>query len=204
MENIARAVSRIKKLGIEPDVSLGVLGDEEIDMLCDAGVSMFHHNLETSKRFYKNITKRINWDEKFDFVKKLKNKGLKVCSGGLLGMGEEKEDIIDLAFTLKDLDVDSVPINFLIPIPGTPLGSRPLLHPLMALKILCLFRFVFPRSFIRICGGREKTLRDLIALSAFIVDGMMVGGYLTRPGRSVDLDVRMVEDLGFRLEGSNP
>ena len=204
LEEIAKAVEVIKKeLPLEVDVSLGILSDEDVDMLLDAGVSMFHHNLESSRRFYqRRVSKRINWDDKRDFVKRLKEKGIKVCSGGLFGMGEDDEDIVDLAFELKSLSVDSSSLNFLIPIPGTPLEGANFLTPSKALKILCMFRFVLPKTYIRICGGREYHLKDLLGLSAFVVDGMMVGGYLTRPGRAADLDVEMVRELGLRLEGS--
>ncbi len=200
LERIGMMVKKVKeKLSIAVDVSIGAVSFEQAEFLRECGVSMFHHNLESSRNFYRKITNRINWDDRYKFVKGLKDRGFRVCCGGLFGLGESSEDIVDLAFTLKELSPDSIPINFLIPVEGTPLEGASYLTPIKCLKILCLFRFAMPRTAIRVCGGKEYNLRDLIVFVPLIADGMMVGGYLTRPGRDPAFDIRMCEDLGLEI-----
>ncbi len=197
---ILEAVSDIvRKVDIEVDVSLGIMPDEFLDELKQVGVKRIHHNLETSERFYPNVTTKIGWREKFNFAMRVKEKGFELCCGGLFGLGENEKDIELLADALMELQPESIPLNFLIPIPGTPLGNSNRLTPLQCLKIVCYFRVRFPKSEIRICGGREYNLRELQSIAATVVDGFMVGGYLTRPGRDVSLDRQLIKDLGYRL-----
>lgn len=201
MKVILRALETIRQeFPLKLDVSLGIIPPPHLQALKEVGVERIHHNLESSERFYPRVTGKIDWKEKRAFVEKAKEMGFSTCSGALFGMGETDEDRVDLAFTLKEMGVDSVPINFLIPIPGTPLEGQKDLDPIHCLRILAMFRLVMPSTEVRICGGREAHLRDFQSLAAMMVNGFMVGGYLTRPGRDPSLDRQLVEDLGMRLE----
>ncbi len=200
LRKILDAVGIIKeRVGIEVDVSLGVVPREFLEELKGVGVKRVHHNLESSERFYPNITRRIDWREKFGFAELVKEVGLELCCGGLFGLGESPEDWKLLADALCALEPESVPLNFLIPIPGTPMEGNNFLTPTLCVKIASYMRLRLPGSEIRICGGREYHLRELQALAALVVDGFMVGGYLTRAGRDPALDRMLVEDLGFEL-----
>ena len=179
--------------------SAGTLKREQIERLKEAGFSRLHHNLETSKRFFPNIVTTHSWEERYQTLLWAKEVGIETCSGGLFGMGETWEDRIDLAFTLRELEVDSIPLNFLIPIKGTPLEDRPLMSPREALITVAIFRFANPRSEIRLAGGRERVLGDYLGMANFMVNAHMVGGYLTRAGRDPAEDRRMVEGIGLEL-----
>ena len=179
--------------------SAGTLNREQIKRLKEAGFSRLHHNLETSERFYPFITTTHTWRERYNTLLYAKEVGIETCSGGLFGMGETWEDRVDLALTLRELEVDSIPLNFLIPIEGTPLGDRPLLTPLEALKIIAIFRFANPKAELRLAGGRERILGDYLGMANFMVNAHMVGGYLTRAGRDPKEDLKMVEGIGLRL-----
>jgi len=200
LKSIVKGIEEIRqKTPLSVDVSLGILTPHHLKILKEAGVNRIHHNLETSERFYPQVTSKIQWKEKRNFVEKAKEMGFSTCCGGILGIGEEDEDRVDLAFTLKEMGVDSVPLNFLIPIPGTPLEGKLDLDPIHCLRIIAMFRLVLPEAEIRICGGREFHLRDFQSLAAMMVNGFMVGGYLTRPGRDPALDIQLVKDLGLQL-----
>jgi len=178
---------------------VGRLDRYQLRELKSAGVSRVHHNLESSEVFYPRITTRLSWRDRYNFLFMVKEEGLEVCAGGLLGLGESKEDWIDLAFSLSEIQVDSLPLNFLIPISGTPLQNAVSLPPLEILRCITLFRLVLPKAEIRVCGGREQNLRQLQVLAATMVNGFMVGGYLTRCGREPALDREMVKDLSLTL-----
>ncbi len=180
------------------DVSLGILGEEEIEILKDAGVSRIHHNIETSPSFFPKIVTTHSFREREKTVRRIKLSGLEACSGFILGMGESVDDRIEIADILNVLDVDSVPVNFLIPIEGTKMEGMELMRPLEALKCLAAFRFMMPDREIRLCGGRVQVLRDLQALAAFVVDGILIGHRaLTTSIRDPELDLKMLSDLGF-------
>jgi biotin synthase len=179
--------------------SAGTLKREQIEKLKDAGFSRLHHNLETSERFFPNIVSTHSWKERYQTLKWAKEVGIETCSGGLFGMGETWEDRIDLALTLSELKVDSIPLNFLIPIKGTPLGERGTLTPKEALIIIAIFRFANPNSEIRLAGGRERILGDYLGMTNFMVNAHMVGGYLTRAGRDPKEDLKMVKGIGLPL-----
>jgi biotin synthase len=168
-------------------------------------VAKVHHNLETSESFFPKICSTHLYCERIKNIQNLKTAGVRICSGGIFGMGETWKDRIQLACTLKKLEVDSVPLNFLIPVGGTPLESKELLTPQVALKIIALFRFILPKTDIRICAGREKILRDLQSLIFYAgATGMMIGGYLTQSGRNVADDMAMLSDLGLRTRIKRP
>ncbi|HHJ63767.1 MAG TPA: biotin synthase BioB [Aquifex aeolicus] len=203
-EEIARigeAVREIREeesLPINVCVSAGTLGREDLEVLKSVGVSRVNHNLETSENFFPRIVTTHSWRERFETILRVKEAGLSTCSGGVFGMGESDEDRVDLALTYRELGVDSIPLNFLMPIPGTPLAGASGVTPFTALRIIALFRFTNPRAELRLCGGREQTLRDFHGLAVLMVNAMMVGGYLTRAGRDIKKDYQLLEDLSAR------
>jgi biotin synthase len=195
-------ISAIGDLGLLPCASLGMLNAEQLSRLKAAGLDRYHHNLETSRRFYKKICSTHEYTEKIETVKAALASGLSICSGGIFGMGETWQDRIDMAFALRRLNVDSVPINFLIPIKGTSLESRELLNPLDALQIIALYRFILPNKEIRICGGRLQVLNEfhpLIFLAG--ADSLLTGNYLTTFGRVPADDVGLINLCGLTLRG---
>jgi biotin synthase len=194
--------SAAKEIGSATDaaacVSIGVLSPENAAQLVAAGVRRINHNLETSARFYPEICTTHPHARRVATVQNAKAAGLEVCCGGIFGMGETWADRVDLALQLRDLGVDAVPINFLNPIPGTPLEDRPPLPPLEALRIIALFRFVHPSKEIKVCGGREVVLRDLQSwMFRAGASGTMLGNYLTTRGRAAGDDLQMLADLGL-------
>lgn len=199
LDKICEAVERMKAQNtLVRCASLGMLSEEKAERLKAAGLQSYHHNLETSRRFFPNICTTHGYDESLETVRLAKRHGFSVCCGGIFGMGETDEDRVDLAFTLKELDVDSVPLNFLNPIPGTKLENRPLLPPLKILAVIALYRLILPRKEILVCGGREVNLRDLQPLMFLAgANGTMLGNYLTTKGRSPEEDLRMIADLGL-------
>jgi biotin synthase len=198
LTEIAEMISEISKLGILPCASLGLLNAEELLMLKSAGLDRYHHNLETSKGFFPRICSTHTFTDKIRTIEAAKFAGLSVCSGGIFGMGETWQDRIDMAFSLKELDIDSVPINFLIPVEGTPLAHRKRLHPFDALKIVSLYRFILPRKEIRICGGRIQILGEFNSMLFLAgADGMISGNYLTTQGRNPEDDLRLIKTYGF-------
>lgn len=204
LPEIVSAIGKIKgEVNIEPCASLGELDNETCRILKDAGIVCYHHNLETSKRFFPEICATHSWDDRVKTVRVVKNNGLQACSGGIFGMGESWSDRLDLAFALRELDVDSVPLNFLNPISGTPLEEQPPLKPKEILAIISIFRIILPKKDIRICGGRWKNLRQLQSWIFYAgANGMMIGNYLTTAGRDPELDLEMINDLGMEIEDS--
>lgn len=195
---IANMVSEIRDLGLIPCASLGLLNAEDLLILKAAGLDRYHHNLETSEGFFPRICTTHTFTDKIRTIESARSAGLSLCSGGIFGMGETWQDRIDMAFSLKDLDVDSIPINFLIPIKGTALGSREYLHPFEALQIVSLYRFILPQKEIRICGGRIQILGEFNSLVfAAGADGMISGNYLTTLGRSPEDDLMLIAAYGL-------
>ena len=198
-ERILSAIKRIRKETVlSVCVSLGMLTEENARRLKKAGATRIHHNLETSKNFFRNICTTHSYDEKIRTVEIAKNAGLEVCCGGIIGMGESASDRIELAFALRELDVDSIPINILNPIEGTPLSDAPPITPLEVLKTIAVFRLILLQKNIRVAGGREKNLRDIQCLCLLSgANGLLLGNYLTTPGRIPREDIRMICDLGL-------
>ena len=180
---------------------LGLLTDGQAQELKEAGVFAVNHNLNTSERFYKDICSTHTYADRVDTVEKIQKAGLSPCSGALVGMGESAEDILDLAYKLREMAVESLPVNFLMPIPGTPLAEHYALTPTRCLNILCLFRFLNPKASLRISGGREMHLRALQALGLYVANSIFIGDYLTTKGQAADADLAMIRDLGFAIEG---
>lgn len=176
--------------------SLGIISREEALELKEAGLQEYHHNLETARSFFPNICTTHDYQEDVDTIIAVKEAGLMACCGGIFGLGESPEQRIELAQTLRELDVDSVPLNFLHPIPGTPVQDIPPLRPLEILKIIAVYRFYLPDRDIKVAGGREYNLRDLQSwMFAAGANSTMVGNYLTTTGRDCEADLRMIEDL---------
>lgn len=200
VQKIAEAVKEINKTyPVKVCCSLGTVDEEDLRLLKEAGVDRINHNLETSENFFKNIVTTHTWKERYETIKKVQKVGLSTCSGGIFGMGESDEDIVDLAMTYRDLNVDSIPLNFLMPIPGTPLGNAHNLTPLKCLKIVALFRLFNPNAEIRLCGGREANLKEYHDIAFEVANCLMAGGYLTRAGREPGKDEEMARRLGRYL-----
>jgi biotin synthase len=197
-EEIYAAIKEINKLGIKPCGSLGILSDKEALALRDAGLFRYHHNLETSRSYFHNICTTHDYRDDIETNKAAKRAGLSVCCGGIIGLGETMEHRIEMAMTLKEIDADSVPLNILNPIPGTPAERNPSLAPLEILMTIAMYRFILPDKDIKLCGGKEKNLRQLLPLG--IVAGcnsLMTGNYLTTTGRDAAHDIEMIHDLGL-------
>ncbi len=201
IDSICSTIELIKKkTELEPCASLGCLNEKQFIKLKSAGLARYHHNLETSENYYPNICTTHPWQDRVDTVVRAKNVGFKICSGGLFGLGETWEDRIDLAITLKELDVDSIPINFLNAIPGTPLETVPRLTPDEALQIVAIYRFILPDKTVRICGGRPTVLgKRQDEMYDLGVNAIMTGDYLTSFGISPGEDVKMIKDLGLSV-----
>ncbi len=192
------------KTDMERCASLGNVTEETLKELKEAGLESYHHNLETGRSFFPSICTTHEYDEDVDTIKRAKKLGFYTCSGGIFGLGETWEDRIELIETLRELDVDCVPVNFLNPRPGTPLEKAKNLTPIECLKIIAIFRLMLPTKDIIICGGREVNLRDLQPLIfAAGANGMMIGNYLTTKGRAAEDDLKMLEDLGLTLKQSH-
>lgn len=182
--------------------SLGIVSKDTLKRLKKAGLECYHHNLETSERFFPNICTTHSYKERLNTIKSAKETGLEVCSGGIFGLGETLRDRIDLALTIRELDADSVPLNFLNPIKGTRCEDFMPIAPLEILKTIAIFRVLLPDKDIRVCGGRNVNLRSLQSMIFFAgASGMMIGNYLTTCGNDPETDLRMIEDLGLKVKG---
>jgi biotin synthase len=197
---IADMVASVKNLGLLPCATLGLLTKDDLNILKQAGLNRYHNNLETSEHFFPNICTTHSYNEKKETIRSAQEAGLSVCSGGIFGLGETWQDRIDMAFALRDLDPDSVPLNFLAPIKGTAFSGRMPLGPLEALKVISLYRFLLPDKQIRVCGGRIQTLGEF---NPFIflagASGLLIGNYLTTLGRDYDDDVSLIKNLGLSV-----
>ncbi len=201
LDTICEAATRIKaESNIELCASLGLLTEAKAQRLRAAGVDRFNHNLETSERYYDQIVSTHRWADRVETVRLARDAGMQTCVGGIVGLGEDQEDLLDLAVALRDLDVDSVPVNFLDPRPGTPLAGRPKVAPTDALRALCMFRFMHPRTDLRVAGGREVVLRSLGVMALWPANSLFTQGYLTTIGATPAADHQMILDAGFTLE----
>ena len=198
MDAVASIVPEIKRrYGLNICACLGLLTPEQAQRLKDCGVDKVNHNLNTSEGFYGEICSTHAFQDRLDTLKAVRTAGMQLCSGGILGMGEADADVVDMAFALRDLQVESIPVNFLNPIDGTPLAGVRRLNPRYCLKALAMFRLANPTSEIRIAGGREIHLGSLQALGLYAANSIFVGDYLTTKGQPPEADYRMIEELGF-------
>jgi biotin synthase len=184
---------------VRTDVSLGIIKSQTVaDRLKEAGVECYGHNLETSRRFFPGQCSTHSYDERIETIKFLKNAGIKICSGGIIGMGETREDRCDLAFSLREVGANVVPINILNPIPGTPFEKVAPLPPMEVLKTIACFRFILPKKEIMVAGGRTVNLRDMQCMIFTAgASALMVGNYLTTLNQPVEKDLQMLKDLGL-------
>lgn len=191
---------------VRPDGSLGLIKSQRVaDRLKEAGLECYNHNLETSRRFFPQQCSTHSYDDRLETLRYLKNAGIKICSGGIIGMGETREDRCDLALALRDIGAEFVPVNFLNPIPGTPFEHVPPLEPLEMLKTIACFRFILPRQEIMIAGGRAVNFRDLQCMIFLAgASAVMVGNYLTTVGQPVEKDLQMIKDLGLDPRWEDP
>ncbi|WP_232214593.1 biotin synthase BioB [Rubidibacter lacunae] len=217
LDRVCEAVRAIKaNSDLKICVCLGLLDDERAKRLAAAGVDRVNHNLNTSESHHPQICSTHTFGDRVETLERVRAAGMSACSGGIIGMGESDDDIIDLALSLRAIGAESVPVNFLIPIAGTPLGSEAIaqavfdsqaivppateLTPRRCLRVLCLYRFLLPSQEIRIAGGREVHLRSLQPLGLYAANSIFVADYLTTPGQAAEQDWAMIRDAGFMLE----
>jgi biotin synthase len=199
-KEIFKAVEGIRAQGVLPCVSLGMIDRERALELKKAGLYRYHHNLETAKSFFNQICTTHDYEDDVEAVRAAKGAGLTVCSGGIIGLGETMAQRLEMAFLLGELGVDSVPVNILNPIAGTPLMDAAPISPMEIIVTVAMFRFVLPDRDIKLCGGKEKNLRQLLPLGlASGCNSLMTGNYLTTLGRDTVLDIEMIRDLGLEV-----
>ena len=197
---ILQAIEAMKKVdGICHCATLGRLDEQQARDLKAIGVRRINHNLETSREYYPKIVTTHTWQERVDTVRLAQKVGLETCSGCIFGMGESIDDRVSLAFSLKELNPNVVPLNFLFPIPGTPLENQPRLPPMEILKIIAVMRLILPHQDLKVAGGREKNLRDLQSWIFYVgATSALIGNYLATYGRPHKEDLQMIEDLGLQ------
>ncbi|OEH91903.1 biotin synthase BioB [Bacillus solimangrovi] len=201
VETVADTVKEIKdRYSLKICACLGILKPEQAELLKGAGVDRYNHNVNTSETHHDSITTSHTYDDRVNTVHTAKAAGLSPCSGVIIGMKESKQDVVDMAYSLNALDADSIPVNFLHAIDGTPLEGTSELDPRYCLKVLSLFRLINPTKEIRISGGREVNLRALQPLGLYAANSIFIGDYLTTSGQETTSDHRMIEDLGFEVE----
>ncbi len=197
---LAGIIREIKsQYDIETCLSVGIMGEEQARLLADAGLDRLNHNLNTSEDHYPEICSTHTYQDRMETLRAARNAGIELCSGLIMGMGETSEDLVDVAFQLRELQTESIPVNFLIPIEGNPVMEDGSLTPRRCLRALCMMRFVNPAAEIRVAGGREGNLRDMQALSLYPANSLFVGGYLTTVGDPMTETFRMIEDAGFEV-----
>lgn len=200
MRAVTTIVPEIKqKYNVKICACLGLLTPEQATELKACGVDRVNHNLNTSDSFYGEICTTHTFLDRLNTLRAVRDAGMEMCSGGIIGMGERREDVVDLATTLRDLGVQSIPVNFLNPIDGTPLAGRKDLNPRYCLKVLAMFRLLNPDREIRIAGGREIHLGSMQALGLYAANSIFVGDYLTTKGQTPEADYQMIRDLGFEI-----
>jgi biotin synthase len=203
MEAITTIVPRIKsQFNLKICACLGLLTDEQAQALAACGVDRVNHNLNTSEQFYGDICTTHTYQDRVATLRAVRSAGMELCSGGIIGMGEEHGDVVQMAFALRELAAESIPVNFLNPIAGTPLERMHRLNPRYCLKALAMFRFANPKSEIRIAGGRELHLGSMQALGLYPANSIFVGDYLTTKGQPAAADYKMIEELGFEIATS--
>ena len=197
---VEEIVPEIKsKFDLKICACLGLLDQQQAQRLKDAGVDRVNHNLNTGSDHYEKICTTHTYQDRVDTLHHVRNAGMEICSGGIIGMGESQQDVVNMAFHLRELRAESIPLTFLNPIQGTPLEGQSGLSPVECLKALAMFRFANPDRELRIAGGRELHLRSLQPLGLYAANSIFVGDYLTTKGQPPEADYKMIEDLGFEI-----
>jgi biotin synthase len=206
---LAQVAAGIEAIRNEVDIqiacSLGMLTEEQVERLTEMGVHRYNHNLETARSFFANVVTTHTWEERWDTLRMVRDAGMEVCSGGILGMGETLEQRAEFAANLAELDPHEVPLNFLNPRPGTPFGDFDVLPAPEALKAVAAFRLALPHTMLRFAGGREITLGDLGAKKGILggINAVIVGNYLTTLGRPAEADLELLDDLQMPIKALN-
>jgi biotin synthase len=204
VDKVVSAVKEIKEnYNMKVCACLGLLKEDQALKLKEAGVDRYNHNINTSENHHEQITTSHTYEDRVNTVEIAKKQGISPCSGIIVGMKESYQDVVDMARSLKVLDADSIPVNFLHAIDGTPLEGTNELDPRYCLKVLCLMRFINPTKEIRISGGREVNLRSLQPLGLYAANSIFVGDYLTTAGQQETADHQMLKDLGFEIDYTN-
>jgi len=206
---LAQVAAGIEAIRNEVDIqiacSLGMLTADQVERLSEMGVHRYNHNLETAQSFFTNVVTTHTWEERWDTLQMVREAGMEVCCGGILGMGETLEQRAEFAANLAELDPHEVPLNFLNPRPGTPFGDLDVLPASEALKAVAAFRLALPRTMLRFAGGREITLGDLGAKKGILggINAVIVGNYLTTLGRPAEADLELLDDLQMPVKALN-
>jgi biotin synthase len=206
---LAQVAAGIEAIRNEVDIqiacSLGMLTQDQVERLAAMGVHRYNHNLETAQSFFTNVVTTHSWEERWGTLQMVREAGLEVCCGGILGMGESLEQRAEFAANLAELDPHEVPLNFLNPRPGTPFGDLDVLPASEALKAVAAFRLALPRTMLRFAGGREITLGDLGAKKGILggINAVIVGNYLTTLGRPAEADLELLDDLQMPIKALN-
>ncbi|MDG4792276.1 biotin synthase BioB, partial [Micromonospora sp. WMMD1082] len=198
MTQLREGVAAIKaEVDIQVAASLGMLTQEQVDELVEMGVHRYNHNLETCRSYFPNVVTTHSWEERWETLRMVRESGMEVCCGGILGLGETVEQRAEFAAQLAELDPHEVPLNFLNPRPGTPLGDRPVVEGKDALRAIAAFRLAMPRTILRYAGGREITLGDLGTRDGLLggINAVIVGNYLTTLGRPATEDLKLLDEL---------
>lgn len=201
-EVILNGLDRIRKeTTLDLDCSLGTLSEERAESLKRVGVTRYNHNLETAESHFSQICTTHSFQDRVRTIEVLKERGFSICCGGIIGLGESPQQRLELAFSLRQLGIDCIPFNILNPRPGTPLEHSEPIPPLEIIKTIALFRLILPKGTLKIAGGREVNLRDLQPLALLAgANGLIVGNYLTTPGRKAEDDLTMLRDAGFEIQ----
>lgn len=206
LSQVAAGIEAIRnEVDIQIACSLGMLTEEQVQRLADMGVHRYNHNLETARSFFTNVVTTHTWEERWDTLRMVREAGMEVCCGGILGMGETLEQRAEFAANLAELNPHEVPLNFLNPRPGTPFGDLDVLPAADALRAVAAFRLALPRTMLRFAGGREITLGDLGAKQGILggINAVIVGNYLTTLGRPAEADLELLDDLQMPIKALN-
>lgn len=202
IEELAEKIRVMKAQGTHLCCSIGFLTEKQALMLKEAGLDRINHNLNSSRSYYHNICTTHTYEQRVNNIHMLQRLGFEICSGGIIGMGESKEDIVDMLLDLREIQPEALPINFLLPIPGTPLenADTSVLTPAYCMKVLCLARLMVPQSDIRCAAGREVYFKGREKELLSIVDSIFASGYLTADGQGISDTIKTITDAGFTYE----
>ena len=202
IETLAEKIRKMKAGGTHLCCSIGFLTEHQAKVLKDAGLDRINHNLNSSRNYYPNICSTHTFDQRVANIRMLQGLGYEICSGGIIGMGESKEDVVDMLMELREIQPEALPINFLLPIPGTPLehADMSVLSTAYCLKVLCLARLLVPKADIRCAAGREVYFKGEEKNLLRVVDSIFASGYLTAGGQGIKDTIQAIEDAGFTYE----